>query len=96
MVIDSILVRQFLESRLMVGHRPLKSADVGSSPTFPTTLVTGGLLVSQSRFEREPRRSDSYSVIHCKEGSPGPGGLRPEENTMTKKVTHIRQGAHKA
>jgi len=25
------------------------------------------LLVSQSRFEREPRRSDSYSVIHCKE-----------------------------
>lgn len=52
----------------MVGHRPLKSADVGSTPAFPTILVTGGLLVSQSRFEREPRRSDSYSVIHCKEG----------------------------
>jgi hypothetical protein len=27
-------------------------------------LKLGGLLVSQSRFEREPRRSDSYSVIH--------------------------------
>jgi hypothetical protein len=66
---DSILVRQFLESRLMAGHRPLKSADVGSTPTFPTILFTGGLLVSQSRFEREPRRSDSYSVIHSKEGN---------------------------
>src|SRR5216683_1755581 len=65
MQFDSILVRQFLESRLMAGHRPLKSADVGSTPTFPTILFTGGLLVSQSRFEREPRRSDSYSVIHC-------------------------------
>jgi hypothetical protein len=67
---DSILVRQFLESRLMAGHRPLNSADVGSTPTFPTILFTGGLLVSQSRFEREPRRSDSYSVIHCKEVPP--------------------------
>lgn len=60
-------VRQFLESRLMAVHRPLKSADVGSTPTFPIILFTGGLLVSQSRFEREPRRSDSYSVIHSKE-----------------------------
>ena len=71
---DSILVRQFLESRLMAGHRPLKSADVGSTPTFPTILFTGGLLVSQSRFEREPRRSDSYSVIRCKEVPPSLSG----------------------
>src|SRR6266403_990509 len=47
-----------------------EAAYVGSTPTFPTILFTGGLLVSQSRFEREPRRSDSYSVIHSKEVPP--------------------------